>query len=116
MDETAGPRPNPFAVPSATAVRFALLVIAASTAVFLYGPILVPAALEEPSTTADTTFGACFRKFFDNAAHRDGNANPFAISTYLGLSSVDMVCGSPPSSSLWLNFTTLALFWLELRR
>jgi hypothetical protein len=30
VGEAAGPRPNPFAMPSATAVRFALLAIATS--------------------------------------------------------------------------------------
>jgi Zn-dependent protease with chaperone function len=111
MNKTAGPRPNPFAVASGTAVRFALLIIAASTAVFLYAHILAPTALEGPST-ADPAFDACFRKHFDNATHRGGNANPFAISTYINPSSVDMDCGLPSGRSQWLNFTTLALFWL----
>jgi Zn-dependent protease with chaperone function len=110
VGEAAGPRPNPFAMPSATAVRFALLAIATSTAIFIWGGAVLSTLIVPPSPT-DSAYYACIDRYWDNVAHRGGNADPSALGTYTGdLSSSN--CGPHSSVSRWPNFAVLAFFWL----
>jgi Zn-dependent protease with chaperone function len=109
VGEAAGPRPNPFAMPSATAVRFALLAIATSTAIFIWGGASLSTLIEPPTT--DSAYYACESQYWGNVTHRGGNADPSALGTYIGhLPSSN--CGPHSSVSRWPNFAVLAFFWL----
>ncbi|AUY53050.1 M48 family metalloprotease [Streptomyces sp. CB01881] len=112
---TAGPgphpRPNPFAVPSGTVSRFALLIVSASAAVTDFGPLLTGHLLgrggEDGQSTATDD---CTRRQAAEAAQR-------AASSGSGIFDADRwqleSCPhSPDGFSPWAGLAALAVFWL----
>ncbi|WP_182883635.1 M48 family metallopeptidase [Microbispora sp. H10949] len=104
---TEDARPSPFAVPSATTSRFALLVVAISLITLTYGPSTVPGMGERP--TGDYAGVTCFRNLVNEATRRAGTpVNLFDADTYRLHGSCPEGAAANPAPGL----RVLAVYWL----
>ena len=111
--DVAAPRPNPFAIPSGTLVRFILLIVAASTAALNTLSQDTAMALGVRQADVIASQRCVQEKIGEAVALRRALPDDPSVGATTNIYESTLECHDPRSDvGLWPNITALAFFWL----